>query len=168
MEVERKWWGWGAPGDDYDDSNRPNLWPFLRKYGVSEKPVPTVTPEQIKLSNPVINTAFLDEITGVLKKDAIFTDHHERLMHTYDQNCMDLMLLRNGIIKRAPDMVLYPGSHEEVERIVELAHKHNVCLIPFGGGTNVVNGTVPEENESRMIVNVDMARMNKILKIDIL
>ncbi len=36
-------------------------------------------------------------------------------------------------ISRAPDMVLYPQSHEEVERIVALAHQHCVLLVPYGG-----------------------------------
>ncbi|MBN1413312.1 MAG: FAD-binding oxidoreductase [Spirochaetales bacterium] len=168
MEVERKWWGWGAPGEFYDVSNRPNLWSFFRKYGAMEEEVPSVTLEDLKtnIPEPVINRSFLDEITEALKKDAVKTDAYERIMHTYDQNCMDMLLLRKGIIRRAPDAVIYPGSHGDVEKIVGLAHKHDVCVIAFGGGTNVVNGTVPETREKRMIINVDMGRMKKIIKID--
>ena len=36
-------------------------------------------------------------------------------------------------ISRAPDVVLYPHSHEEVEKIVALASKHLVDIVPYGG-----------------------------------
>jgi alkyldihydroxyacetonephosphate synthase len=49
---------------------------------------------------------------------------------------------------------------------VKLAVKHNVALIPFGGGTNVSQSLLCMPNEKRMIVSVDMARMNKIKWVD--
>lgn len=44
--------------------------------------------------------------------------------------------------------------------------KHNVALIPFGGGTNVIQALLLMPSEKRMIVSVDMTRMNKILWVD--
>lgn len=34
------------------------------------------------------------------------------------------------------DAVVYVISHDEVETLVKLAMKHNVVVIPYGGGTN--------------------------------
>ena len=59
-------------------------------------------------------------------------------------------------------MVVYPNSTEDVERIVQLAVKHNVVLVPYGGGTNVTKSLMLEPNEKRMTVSVDMSRMNQI------
>ena len=39
-------------------------------------------------------------------------------------------------MEKCVDAVVYVTSHEEVEKLVQLAMKHNVALIPFGGGTN--------------------------------
>lgn len=39
-------------------------------------------------------------------------------------------------------------------------------LIPYGGGTNVTQALMLEENEKRMIVSIDMARMNNIVWVD--
>ena len=47
--------------------------------------------------------------------------------------------------------------------IIDLAQRYNVCLIPYGGGTSVSCALALPENESRMIVSVDMRNMNKIL-----
>ena len=44
--------------------------------------------------------------------------------------------------------------------------KHNVVLSPFGGGTNVTEALEYREEENRMIVSVDMGKMDKIKWVD--
>ena len=39
-------------------------------------------------------------------------------------------------------------------------------MIPYGGGTNVTNALELEAKERRMIVSLDMSRMNKIKWVD--
>lgn len=36
-------------------------------------------------------------------------------------------------ISRAPDVILHPQSHDQVEKIVVLASKHTVDIVPYGG-----------------------------------
>lgn len=47
-----------------------------------------------------------------------------------------------------------------------LASKHDVVLVPYGGGTNVTNALLLSSKEKRMIVSLDMHRMNKIKWVD--
>ena len=49
---------------------------------------------------------------------------------------------------------------------MELANKHDVVVIPYGGGTNVTNALMMSSKEKRMIVSLDMSRMNKIKWVD--
>jgi len=51
--------------------------------------------------------------------------------------------------------VVFVRCHEECEILVKLACKHNVVIIPFGGGTNVTHAVNPVEGETRMIVSCD-------------
>ena len=51
-------------------------------------------------------------------------------------------------------------------RIVQLANKHNVVIIPFGGGTSVSKALECLPHEVRMIVSLDTSQMNRILWID--
>ena len=37
-----------------------------------------------------------------------------------------------------PDLVVYPSCHDDVVKLVALAVKYNVVLIPMGGGTYYV------------------------------
>ena len=64
------------------------------------------------------------------------------------------------------DVVLYPYSTEHCETIVKLAVKHNVMIVPFGGGTNVTKALTLPKDEKRMIVSVDMERMNAVKWVD--
>jgi alkyldihydroxyacetonephosphate synthase len=49
---------------------------------------------------------------------------------------------------------------------VNLAREHDVCLIPYGGGTNVTDALQVPVEETRMVVSLDMRRMNAIEWID--
>lgn len=50
--------------------------------------------------------------------------------------------------------------------IVSLASAHNVCLIPFGGGTSVTLGLAVPSSEQRMVASVSLSFMQKILHLD--
>ena len=86
----------------------------------------------------------------------------ERVFHAHGHSCQEVFDLRYGKIKRVPDWVLWPGSHEHVVKIVEMAVKHNVVLIPFGGGTTVTHALLVPEAEQRMVVSLDLHLMNKL------
>ena len=45
--------------------------------------------------------------------------------------------IRNGKLDKYVDVIIYPYSTEQVENLVALANKHNVVLVPYGGGTTV-------------------------------
>lgn len=62
--------------------------------------------------------------------------------------------------------MVYITSHEQAEHLIEVAKKHNVVLIPFGGGTNVTESLMCQEEEKRTIVSVDVTRMNKVKWVD--
>lgn len=62
--------------------------------------------------------------------------------------------------------MIYPLNTEEIENIVNLANKHNVVLVPYGGGTNVTWSLMIPVEENRMIVSVDMSRMNAVKWVD--
>lgn len=50
-------------------------------------------------------------------------------------------------------------SHKDVVNIVQLVNKHNIVIIPFGGGTSVSGAVSCPENEKRCIVTVDTTQM---------
>lgn len=63
---------------------------------------------------------------------------------------------------KKPEVVVFPGTTEEVAAIVKLANKYMVPITPRSAGTGVACGAIPIYHG--MVVELD--RMNKILKLD--
>jgi FAD/FMN-containing dehydrogenase len=63
---------------------------------------------------------------------------------------------------RLADAVVRPGSTQEVSEIVALAGRSQTPLIPYGGGTGVMGGTIPVRGG----IIVDLGRMNRVLAIN--
>lgn len=161
-----KWYGWGDPNKSFDLSNQPHLWPYIVKItGVEDnlpfRPTPPVQLESIQIPPSKENPPFL----SVLREDQISNTHYDRVTHSYGKSLRDLWRIRNGQISRAPDYVCYPESEQDVVEIVKLASEHNVVLIPFGGGSNIA-GCLEVMDSERMVVSLDMRRMNRVLQID--
>lgn len=116
---------------------------------------------------PRLNEGFYQAMKAQLSPEQVSTDDRQRLIHSHGQTTADeVYKVLYGALDRVVDLVLFPGSQEDVETIVELAKEHDVCLVPYGGGTSVSCALQLPQNESRSIVSVDMRRMNKILWID--
>eukprot|EP00944_MAST-04C_sp_MAST-4C-sp1_P007008 g7008.t1 len=119
------------------------------------------------LPAPIYNKPFLEDISDRKCYKEIYTDDQCRLYHGHGHTCQEVFELRHHeTTKRMPDVVIYPGSHDHVVQIVEAAVKYDVVIIPYGGGTSVSGALECPEGEKRMIVSLDMQRMNRILWVD--
>ncbi|OWZ23952.1 Alkyldihydroxyacetonephosphate synthase [Phytophthora megakarya] len=98
------------------------------------------------------------------------TTVEERVRHGHGQTCEDVFRLRQAReVERVPDAVVWPTSHEQVEILVRTVTQRfadAVCIIPFGGGTNVTNALECNPKERRAIVSLDMGDMRRILSVD--
>lgn len=163
-----KWWGWGHEDVTFDDSTKPELWPYLkRELGVDEirweKPVAF---EDVTLPEQKNNEAFLAAIGAELGDGQVVDDKKSRLVHAAGKSFRDLWLMRHGQVQFAPDCVVYPDSEEDVALVVRAAHEHGVVLVPFGGGSNIAGCLVPSDRGGRMVVSLDMCRMHRVLEVD--
>lgn len=163
-----KWWGWGHEDVTFDDSTKPELWPYLkRELGVDEirweKPVAF---EDVTLPEQKNNEAFLAAIGVGLGEGQVVDDKKSRLVHAAGKSFRDLWLMRHGQVQFAPDCVVYPDTEEDVALVVRAAHEHGVVLVPFGGGSNIAGCLVPSDRGGRMVVSLDMCRMHRVLEVD--
>jgi alkyldihydroxyacetonephosphate synthase len=164
-----KWWGWGDPNITFPMADKPKLWPWVAsKLGIVSVS-PTAVPvdlSSIQLAATRASVELLAELRQFLRPDQITVEPQDRLLHTYGKSFPDLFRVRNGEVTRAPDAILFPDSHEQVEAIVGLASQRDFCLIPFGGGTNIVGGINPEPGDSRPMVTLSLRNMNKLISVD--
>jgi alkyldihydroxyacetonephosphate synthase len=164
-----KWWGWGDPAITFPMADKPKLWPWVaKKLGIVSSS-PTTVPVDlatIELAAPRVSDEVLAELRALVGMERITVDPQDRLLHSYGKSFPDLFRVRNGEVRRAPDAVLFPQSHLQVEALVNLATRRNVCLIPFGGGTNIVGGINPEPDDSRPVLTLSLRDMNNLISVD--
>ena len=114
-----------------------------------------------------INQDFVNDIKSFFNDDQISFSDEERVLHSHGQNSPDeVFKVLYDKLEKFTDIVVYVENEEDVINLIQKAKKHNVCLVPYGGGTNVTNALQLPENEERMIVSVDTRRLNKIISID--
>ena len=148
----------------------PDLLPWIRKTlaidldpgDIHEASYPPDIPE------PRVPAGLLRELQDLLPDGALTTDGEQRLRHGHGHTLEEIYALRyeGGRIERVPDLVVYPDSTEQVAALVAIATRHDACLVPYGGGTNVTDALRCLPDEERPIVAVDLSRMNRIRWID--
>ena len=146
----------------------PDLLPWIRNVMGVDFPVAdthdSVYPPD--LPAPRESPGFLGAVGEILTSDAVSADPLVRLRHGHGHTLEEIYAIRYGRLERVPDLVVFPASEAEVIALVEAAARHDVCLVPYGGGTNVTDALRCPAGEERTIVSVDLGRMNRILWID--
>ena len=166
---QQKWWGWGEEGISYSDEGRPKFAKFVKdKVGLDIHGKTTLAPDLATLDVPP--TQLTDDLRAKLNEaigeEYVLTDDETRVACGYGRGIRDLVRVRKGDFGRLPDAVVYPGSEEDVVKLMELATEMNLVLIPFGGGSNIVAATEAEPHETRQVILANMGRMDKVLEID--
>lgn len=167
-QLNMKWYGWGYPAKRFDMSDKPALWPFITDIaGIDEQSplVPPVDVDSIQLPPQRLNQDALALLKQKLRPDQLALDKFERLIHAYGKSFRDLWRIRNGIIKSAPDCICFPESEQEVCTVLAIATQYHCVVIPFGNGSNI-SSCLEAPNTERMIISLDMRKMNKVLAID--
>ena len=98
------------------------------------------------------------ELQSLLGDENVLTEMHERAMRA--ANCAPFPLHRWA--DQTPDVVVLPGSTEDVVGILKLANERHIPVTPRGGASGLADGAIP----LRKGICVDVKRMNEIFEID--
>ena len=168
--AHMKWWGWGVEGVAFHHDDKPAFAPFVKSIvgvelsaGAHDTGLDFASLEVPATTAP---DAVLDALRGAVGEDSVDVSDHDRVVHTYGKSIRDLIRIRRGVLRRVPDVVVYPADEAEVQAVVALAAEHDLVLIPFGGGSNIVGSLEPQPEEVRPVVSLDMGRLDKVLDID--
>jgi len=112
---------------------------------------------------PLLREAtLLDELAGAVGEKFVSTDPVELRAYARDQS----WLARTGAIQGweipMPDVVVWPGSTEEVAAVLRIANRHRVPVVPYCGGAGVQGGTIPLHGG----IILDTKRLDRVLHVD--
>jgi alkyldihydroxyacetonephosphate synthase len=167
--AHQKWWGWGVDGVSFDHSDKPKLAPFaMERIGLDFNAARRPAPELDKLPVPATRCDdVLAKSLGLAVGDGyVVTDALDRVVHTYGKGFVDLLRVRAGDLPRTVDAVVYPADEAEVRAVVDAVAEADAVVIPFGGGSNISGSLTPPPDENRIVVSLDLGRMNRVLEID--
>ncbi len=104
-------------------------------------------------------------MSGVLKKDPVerlkkaigkekvSTSLAQRKLYSYDATPIP-------VERKVPKAVLFPESHEDVVRIVEVCYEENVPIFPRGAGSGLTGGAVPTDDGGVVVSFERMTRFS--------
>lgn len=95
----------------------------------------------------------------------ISVDSKMRLDHAHGQSLPDWIAMRAGTIRQFPDGVAQPTTIEEVHELLQFAARHDVIVIPYGGGTSVV-GHLEVPQTSRAVLSLSLEHLNALIDFD--
>jgi alkyldihydroxyacetonephosphate synthase len=102
------------------------------------------------------NTAkFLQQIKKNCPKVKVLENEEECLIYAHSCFPVEYKWLLQGPYKFLPSAILMPNNVEDVSRIMMVSETMEVPIIPYGGGSGIVGGSIPENHE----VMVDLKRL---------
>src|SRR5436305_10020706 len=116
------WWGWGDPAavPELPDGLIALLAEGL---GVRGGPGHPASLSELRLPPSRLDAARFEPVLGSQYARA---DDEARIRHTRGKSTPDLLRLRAGDLSDAPDLVLSPGSHEEVLELLRICSERRI------------------------------------------
>lgn len=156
-----KWWGWGAEEKRYGLKENKKVLSYLECIlDLELKEYPKVDLKDIKLPLATVPEYIFKRLDSFTETS---TKKYDKLTHCMGKGYKDLVRIRKGEIMYAPEIVVYPKTVEEVEKILSFAKENRFKVVPFGGGTSVVGGV---ETTQPGTICLDTKKLNKVLCID--
>ena len=165
MRREQKHWGWGEPGAGPHLSD--HAIGLMREWlGVSGAVVSSPVPlDDVHLPAPSSPEGLRDALERAVGTEHVRDDARSRVLRAAGRSYLDLLALRSGAFA-APDLVVAPGSDDEVQAVLHACAEAGAAVIPFGGGTSVVGGVAPERGRWEAAVSLDLGRLDALLDVD--
>ncbi len=148
----------------------------LQGWGNIETDYPVPDPAKAYLANVVGKPLELENVSveSLLKKvppgeipshPLITTDAETRLRRARGQSLHDWIDMYDGLVNSFPNGVAFPKNDTEVRQLIEFAQKHQINLIPYGGGSSVVGHLTPPKFGAPTL-SLDLSKMSQLLDLN--
>ncbi len=164
MADALSYWGWG-----YEDR-----WPDADTRRMFAREIQTLTgfgPLEVREPVPLGEATLPDprveppaHLASVAREGP-----RERATRAHGRSYRDIVRGFYGDFASAPDVVLCPRDDEQVREALAWAEERGLAVIPYGGGTSVVQGVEVDDPAAHPgVVCLDMRAMDRVLEVDAL
>jgi alkyldihydroxyacetonephosphate synthase len=156
--------GWGDPARRTGLPANARSW-LSKRIALPDRPEPPAAPS-VELPPSRVPEPAWTALAEAVGADALDDSPETRLRHGGGKSYLDLVRQRRGVVT-VPDVVVTPGSHQEVLALLGVCSRYHLAVVPFGGGTSVVGGVTPEAGAHPAVVSLDLRRMDSLSQVDI-
>ena len=110
----------------------------------------------------MLNSSTLHSFENIVGDANVLTDPYDLDRYSADALTPFRAFGVEQALQRLADLVVRPATTEQVAEIVTLAAQQRIPLIPYGGGTGVMGGTLPVQGG----VIIYLQRMNRVLEVN--
>ena len=111
---------------------------------------------------PYFPESLISSLSNAVGAENTLTDPYDLDRYSGDALSPSRAFNAKNSFERLADVVVRPASTTEVSTVLKLANEFQTPVIPYGGGTGVMGGTVPTAGG----IILDLQRMNKIISIN--
>jgi alkyldihydroxyacetonephosphate synthase len=153
----RSLWMFGLESEEAPYSKRVERAAQLsERLGVALQAPRIPSADELELRAPRIKPP--DDLAGFC-----FQDNWERAYHSYGADRSAHAVF--GRYPNPPDVVAHPRDETELEAVLEWCASGSYCVIPYGGGSSVVEGVTPPDDRGP-IVTIALDELDRVLEID--
>jgi alkyldihydroxyacetonephosphate synthase len=106
------------------------------------------------------------ELVALLGDENVLTTPEERLGRAGGLAYLDLLRRRGMGRLQVPDAVVLPADPEQVQLVLDACVRHDIGVVPFGGGTSVVGGVNAVRGEKASVIALDLVRLDRLVAVD--
>jgi alkyldihydroxyacetonephosphate synthase len=163
--AEMRWWGWGREDRQVPITEQlaKVLDDSLGLNGVERGPVALA---DVTLPKATLTKRARDRLVATVGAGAVRTDPESRILHSGGKGYLDLVSMRAGTPRGAPDAVVYPDGHDAVLAVLSVCAAERVAVVPFGGGTSVVGGLEAIAGGQHAVIALDLRHLTGLLSVD--
>lgn len=100
--------------------------------------------DKVELSSPPkMEQSHINAFKEIVGDEFVSTSDYDRLAVAYGSTAFDLLRIRQRQFDSLPDLVIYPDTTEQIERIVAYCTENKIPLYVYGGGSSVTRGVEP-------------------------
>ncbi|RII28751.1 MAG: glycolate oxidase subunit GlcD [Geobacter sp.] len=100
----------------------------------------------------MLDERIIQSLKDIVGTENVATEAQDLLCYSYDATQMEFL----------PDVVVYPGSAEEISRMLRLANSEHIPVFPRGAGSGFSGGSLAKGGGIALVTT----RLNRILRID--
>ncbi|UOZ08045.1 FAD-binding oxidoreductase [Amycolatopsis sp. WQ 127309] len=121
----------------------------------------------VKIPSSSLVESAVEALSEVVGTANVLVDDAARLARATGLSYLDLLRRRSSAADfPVPDAVVLPAGPDEVQAVLDVCVRHDVGVVPFGGGTSVVGGVAALSGGKTSVIALDLVRLDALVSVD--